>query len=314
MDKRIRRNEYCIIGQPRCDFAFSSTRMCFIAYGYGESTLEMTILKKLLEERDIQPIEAGGNILPAVNAFCGKICSKIITSQFCIILINNDKEKNKEMPNANVNMEYGLMLGFNKYVIPFQRDSQKLPFNVAGLDTIKYSSNNFEQKAILAIDQAIKETSQKSMEAVNPDQILNLFLLAKKTLMSEITSVGEKAMYNLGRYLGFNLLHDFGGMNYKYLGNFTSFRPEVILFRLKILQEVLDGRRASIPQKVDIGVVTNAQGELAENIFKTAEVWVITNSEIDKQHLNEALESIPNSYKITVYSLDDVHREIQSLK
>ena len=56
------------------------------------------------------------------------------------------------------------------------------------------------------------------------------------------------------------------------------------------------------------------QRELAENIFKTAEVWVITNSEIDKQHLNEALESIPNSYKITVYSLDDVHREIQSLK
>jgi hypothetical protein len=206
------------------------------------------------------------------------------------------------------------MLGFNKYVIPFQRESQKLPFNVAGLDTIKYTNNNFEQKAILAIDQAIKGTSQNSMEAVNPDQILSLFLLAKKALMSEIASDGEKTIFNLGRYLGFNLLNDFSGMKYTYLGNFTSFRLEIILWRLKMLQEILDGRRSSIPQKVGIGVATNEQGELAESIFKTAEIWIITNSAIDKQHLNEALKSIPNSYRITVYSLEDVHREIQNLK
>jgi len=51
--------------------------MCFIAYGYGESTLEMTIIKKLLNERGIQPVEAGGVVLPAVNAFCGKIVLKL---------------------------------------------------------------------------------------------------------------------------------------------------------------------------------------------------------------------------------------------
>jgi len=62
---------------------------------------------------------------------------KIITAQFCIVLINNDEMEGREIPNANVNMEYGLMLGFNKYVLPFQRASQRLPFNVAGLDTIK---------------------------------------------------------------------------------------------------------------------------------------------------------------------------------
>ena len=51
MDKRIRRNEICVIGLPRCDFVFSSTRSCFIGYGFKESTLEMTILKKLLQTR-----------------------------------------------------------------------------------------------------------------------------------------------------------------------------------------------------------------------------------------------------------------------
>ena len=86
----------------------------------------MDLLKKLLEERGIQPIEAGGSLAPAQSAFCAKICSKIITSQFCIALLNNDEKDGIEIPNANVNMEYGIMLGFNKYVIPFQKDSQKL--------------------------------------------------------------------------------------------------------------------------------------------------------------------------------------------
>ena len=132
MDKRIRLNEICVIGLPRCDFAFSSTRTCFIAFGFEESPLEMTILRKLLQEKGIQPVEASGILAPAQNAFCAKICSKIITSQFCIVLLNNDESGDKEIPNANVNMEYGLMLGFNKYVIPFQRESQKYPSTSRG--------------------------------------------------------------------------------------------------------------------------------------------------------------------------------------
>src|SRR5713101_1159863 len=90
MDITIRRNELCVIGLPRCDFVFSSTRTCFIGYGFQESALEMNILKHVLSERGIEPIEAGGALAPAQNAFCAKICSKIITSQFCIILLNNE--------------------------------------------------------------------------------------------------------------------------------------------------------------------------------------------------------------------------------
>jgi hypothetical protein len=33
MDKTIRRNQICVVGLPRCDFVFSSTPTCFIAYG-----------------------------------------------------------------------------------------------------------------------------------------------------------------------------------------------------------------------------------------------------------------------------------------
>jgi hypothetical protein len=65
MDKRIRCNETCIIGLPRCDFVFSSTRNCFIAYGFKESKLETTILKRLLKDRGIETTEAGGITAPA---------------------------------------------------------------------------------------------------------------------------------------------------------------------------------------------------------------------------------------------------------
>jgi hypothetical protein len=89
MDNRIRRNEVCIVGLPRCDFVFSSTRTCFIAYGFQNSPLEVSVLRRLLEDRGIQAEEAGGSIAPGQNVFCAKICSKIIMAQFCIVLINN---------------------------------------------------------------------------------------------------------------------------------------------------------------------------------------------------------------------------------
>lgn len=117
-------------------------------------------------------MEAGPTTAPGQNAFCAKICSKIITSQFCIILLNNDLRDGKEIPNANVNMEYGLMLGFNKYVIPFQQQDQTLPFNVAGLDTVKYTNNTFQSQAELALDEAIKKTCQDSVERISPVSLL----------------------------------------------------------------------------------------------------------------------------------------------
>jgi len=214
LDITIRKNEHCIVGLPRCDFVFSSTRTCFIAYGFKTSPLETTIIKNLLERRGIQCEEAGGKLAPGQNAFCQKICSKIITSQFCIVLLNHDEENGKFIPNANVNMEYGLMLGFNKYVVPFQQEVQILPFNVAGIDTVKYDKASFESKASTVIDIAIEKTVQNPAPLITPDQLIELFLLYKKALYSPIDSDGEKNIFRMGSPFGFNLLHDFSGMTY----------------------------------------------------------------------------------------------------
>lgn len=172
VDTRIRKNEKCIIGLPVCDYVFSSTRSCFIAYGFSTSALERDILKSILTECGIEPVEAGSEIDPGKLAFCTKICSKIIVAQFCIVIANNNLTNNQEIPNANVYMEYGLILGHNKYVIPFQRADQSLPFNVSGLDTVKYDQGNFKRLATEAIHRAISQTSQ-SQPSVSIDQVLS---------------------------------------------------------------------------------------------------------------------------------------------
>ncbi len=316
MDKRMRRNEFCVVGSPRCDFVFSSTRSCFIAYGFRESPLEMRIIKNLLEKRGIEAIEASETSAPGQFAFCSKICSKIITSQFCIVLANHDVKENAEMPNANVNMEYGLMLGFNKYVIPFQRESQELPFNFAPLDTVKYDQNSFEDKAAKAIDLAIKETTQTDDGSIfSGDQILEIFLLSRDLMVLPLNNEGDTNLYELGKPLGFSLLATFDGMRYSYFGNFTFLRPEVVLWRLKKLENIIVARFNSVPERADLGLFSmNAQTLKAIQLFlKDMTIMLLVTSNGDRDRIRKRIAECPGPWKVEVLSLDDVRAVLDDI-
>ncbi len=271
VDTRIRKNERCVIGLPACDYVFSSTRSCFIAYGFATSALERDLLKGILQERGIEPVEAGGQIDPGKFVFCTKICSKIIVAQFCVVLLNRDTAGH----NANVNIEYGLMLGHNKYVIPFQRDAEVLPFNVAGLDTIKYNQGNFMSLAIQAVDQAMKETSQ-SQPAPNLGQNVDLFLLIKNASVVNLQDTPEdRVIFRLGNTFGFNLLTKFNGLDYVFLGNLGALQGHPIIWRLSKLLELLDARVKAIPTRVKAGFTTEKAIEQVDFFMKRLEIWLI---------------------------------------
>lgn len=310
MDISIRKNEHCIVGLPRCDFVFSSTRSCFVAYGFKTSPLEMALIRNLLEKKGIQCEEAGGNLAPGQNAFCQKICSKIITSQFCIVLLNHDEIKGQIVPNANVNMEYGLMLGFNKYVIPFQLDSQSLPFNVAALDTVKYCVTDFEAKASTAIDTAIEKTKQSQPSMIPPDQLIEFFLMSKKALFSPIDSSGEKNIFRMGSPFGFNLLHDFSGMVYIFFGNFTALRPEIIIWRLNMLNSLVQERMSSVRQRNELGLITPEQIKVAEKLFEEMKIWLLVNSDEDKAVISSELKGAEFFQRLELFSISDVRKDL----
>ncbi|HET7024345.1 MAG TPA: hypothetical protein VFI39_04000 [Gemmatimonadales bacterium] len=318
MDKRIRRNEFCVVGLPRCDFVFSSTRTCFIGYGFVESALEKTILKKLLAERDIEPVEAGGTtIAPGQNAFCAKICSRIIISQFCVILVNNDMKNGVEVPNANVNIEYGLMLGFNKYVIPLQRTHQTLPFNVAGLDTVKYANEDFEQKATTAIDAAIVATRQDNSPALAPDQVVEAFLLSQRLLFVPINTEGDRNLFEMGRPLGFNMLMTFDGMRYVYFGNFTALRPETVLWRLRTFADIVRERVASVPQRVKMGLANpdpNVIAALESLLVRDLQVMLLVTSKDEREAIEGEITLQPLQWPVRVFSLDDIAAALQGVR
>ena len=305
-----KRNESCIVGLPRCDYVFNSNRSCFIAYGFEESRLEMDILQGILNSNNIEVFEAGGSIDPGKNAFCTKICSKIITSQFCIVLLNQDTKKEIKMPNANVNMEYGLMLGFNKYIIPFQRDSETLPFNVSGLDTIKYSQSNFKDKAEKAILQAIEETKPKAYENLPVNRIIEKFLMVKDAFVSPIDDIGHKNIYDLGSPFGYYLLNDFSGLQYHYLGIFNLLSIEKVKFRMNKLNQVLNARFSSeaLKQKVELGIVEASGIALAEKLFKQMSAWIIVQTDDDKNLLAEYCKDL--KFPFEVFSLTEINSQI----
>jgi hypothetical protein len=313
MDISIRKNEHCIIGLPRCDFVFSSTRTCFIAYGFKTSPMEMTILRNLLESRGLQCEEAGGQLAPGQSAFCQKICSKIITSQFCIVLLNHDEKEGQLIPNANVNMEYGLMLGFNKYLIPFQREKHSLPFNVAGLDTVKYSDQDFERKASSAIEIAIEKTTQDSASSPPPDQVIGIFLLSKKSVFASIDDPGERTIFRLGSTFGFLLLNDFSGMAYHFFGNFTALRSEIVIWRLKMFNELLNARKDSIKNRIELDLITSEQSKAAESLFTNLKILILLTSDDDKTSVLSSMKDYPFSYPLEIYSIEDMKKELDRL-
>jgi len=313
MDISIRKNEHCIIGLPRCDFVFSSTRTCFIAYGFKTSPMEMEILRSLLEKRGIQCEEAGGQLAPGQNAFCQKICSKIIISQFCIVLINLDEKEGTFMPNANVNMEYGLMLGFNKYVIPFQHEKYSLPFNVSGLDTIKYANEDFARKADEAIGVAIANTSQNMSPSPDPDQSIKIFLLSKKLVLANIENPGEKSIFLMGSPFGFMLLNDFSGMKSVFFGNFMAIRSETVIWRLAMLNELLNARRESIKKRIEVGIIKPQQSQLVESFFSDSKIIVLVTMDEDKSIILQNMTKPKFSYRLEVYSLNDIKMELEML-
>jgi len=312
MQDKLKRNENCIIGLPRCDYVFNSNRSCFIAYGFLESRLEMEILRGILEDRNIEVFEAGGDLEPGKNAFCTKICSKIICSQFCIVLINQDTKNNIRVPNANVNMEYGLMLGFNKYIIPFQKQDDILPFNVSGLDTIKYDQGNFKEKAQQAVKKAIEQTKPKIGEILPVDRIIESFFMVNDALICPIDDIGNRNIYELGQPFGYYLLNDYSGLKYYFLGVFNTLTNDQIKWRVNKLEQVISARfsRESLEKREALGLMNKNKIKAIEEVLKGLSSWIIVQTDIEKRTLTEYCKGKKIPFEF--FSIEEIQQVIET--
>jgi hypothetical protein len=209
--------------------------------------------------------------------------------------------------NANVYMEYGLMLGFNKYIIPFQHEDYRLPFNVAGFDTIKYNNASFRTKAETAIDQAIATTTRTDASPqISPD--IGAYLLLRGGIVASVEGPGDKALFQLGAVCQFNLCVDYTGNRYMYFGNFPKLKPSVIAWRIKKLVEILDNRISGVEFRVQSGVVTPQSRDMLLQLRATVEIWILVNDSEARDMLLKLVAGCPITP--SVFTIGEVSDEV----
>jgi hypothetical protein len=103
MENTLRKNERCFIGMPSCGYGYESAKLCFVACPSHEKyTLKIDVIKDIIESKQYECHIALKKIDPGTFAFCTKICSKIIQSQFCIVFLDPSFDKNgSEYPNPS---------------------------------------------------------------------------------------------------------------------------------------------------------------------------------------------------------------------
>lgn len=295
-------NESCIIGLPTCGYAFSSSRMAFVATPSDEEfALEIEVLQTLLEEKDYETYIALLKLDPAKLAFCTKICSKIITSQFCIVLLNSSAHKDHpdiKIPNPNVHMEYGLMMAFKKHILPFQHEGDSLAFNICPLDTIMYRKPTFKQLANNAIDEAIIRTGTTSRPTRALTSIENLlkYLYVLGLRVTLLNTDEANYLYKLGQPLDYMLLD---GQDIVYFGPFDLENAKEVVFRLKLLLQALHTAKQNF-ETITKKTMTPEQIERTHLTWNKLRVEVLVSPEIDKKkvvsrvtELSKVFETVP---------------------
>lgn len=153
----IKVNDRCLVRHQDCKRIFGGSRTCFVACPNSEEiALELEIIRQKLREANVEPYIAVDQREFQKDIFCEKICTKVIESLFCIVILNDvtDAIDSVRKPNANVYYEYGLMTAFRKRIIPVQSMGHSLAFNIQSLDTLKYTRKDFSTQ----IEEAIRMT------------------------------------------------------------------------------------------------------------------------------------------------------------
>jgi hypothetical protein len=140
--------------------------------------------------------------------------------------------------------------------------------------------------------------------------------MTKRHIVAPIDNLDDKALLNLGAPLGFNLIVDFSGFEYKYLGNFTAIQPDSVIWRLRTLNDLIKARFGSLKERFAFGLVSKEVLPLIVSLLAKLQLWVIVASDRDKEAVHKALATIPAdeiAFPLSIYSLDDIDQQLESL-
>jgi len=184
LPKQFREVTRCLVRKDHdCGKFLGASKSCFVACpSTDEVETMLALITEKLEKIGIEPVIAIKERAYGQDIFCTKICGKIIESQFCLVILDDDiktisSSKPLNVPNPNVYYEYGIMTALDKYVIPLQKDGQELAFNIQTHDTIKYLPRTLSAELDKAFKDAIKVTQEERSKYQDTDAISERFLI-----------------------------------------------------------------------------------------------------------------------------------------
>ena len=271
--------------------------------------LELGIIESKCKPHGIEPYIAVDHRVLGKDVFCEKICSQIIESKFCIVLLKHDRVQGQFVPNANVYHEYGLMIGLQKKIIPVIEKESPPSFNIQGIDTIIYTPQNFEKE----IERAIKLfmlQSFKSEETPESAPIPKDFTLAMGlkdlSLVDLYAARDAKVLFSYGGDLQFYLFENRKERRLCYVGWFLESRTvEDILLNVKVLLKRIESGLAELNYRIE-----EVQNQLVKGGGQMLpEMSAFGYSPSREKENAEKLKAVLNNLELIIYLPETINKK-----
>jgi hypothetical protein len=86
-----------------------------------------------------------------------------------------------------------------------------------------------------------------------------------------------------------------------------------VIWRLRILNDILHGRRASFDTRIRVGIVAPDNVKKLEEFLNRIRIWVVLASPEDKAAVQGTLTDLHLEYKTELFSLSDVESELSKI-
>jgi hypothetical protein len=238
--------------------------------------MEINTLEELLRAKGLKVY-----IMPELSdhdkiMFCESVCSKIISSRFCLVFTDKNLAR-----SVDVHLSYGIMLAFEKLVIPLEKAFHETGKS-APLPAILYYPDNFHSIAQTIINEALLKTSTKGLLGLlHGDDELQQYLLKRNLKPLPIENQVTKELYRIAYPADFLILE---GIDFVFFGAFESLHHEEAASRIRLLIKGLMKMKTRF-ETVYKNTLPFESMEFIYRVFSDIKIEVLVSSIIDIRKL-----------------------------
>ena len=283
---------------PYCGHFSGSEESVFIAVPEKVNyEMEINTLNDLLRVKGLKAY-----IMPELSdhdkiMFCERVCSKIISSRFCLVFTENNLAR-----SSDVHLSYGIMLAFDKIVIPLEKAVHETD-KLAPLPAILYYPDNFRSIAQAVIEEALLKTSTNGLLGLlHRDEELQKYLVSRNLKPLPIENQVTREFYRIAYPADFLILE---GTDFVFFGAFESLGHEEAAARIRLLVQGLTKMKSRF-ETVYKNTLPFESMEFIYRVFSNIKIEVLVSGSINmKKLLSETSDA---SIPVTIIYRDNIRK------